>query len=160
MRLFGRAFQIVRRVKMDDIPNVDIDTGKFKYILIKVFEDDEDKKKEKFIVRGYKWAGYHGKCCCVFLFVYLLTILYWCIVFGLLLYPLADILDRVEPGILKNKLKCDCVGGGRIEHSPAKKTIHIYGYSTGYGQADHKISVELVKKEYPEHTVTWSNEGY
>lgn len=41
---------------MDDIPEVDIDTGKFKYILIKVYDDD----KSKFIVRGYNWAAFHG----------------------------------------------------------------------------------------------------
>ncbi|XP_017463632.1 PREDICTED: 14 kDa phosphohistidine phosphatase-like [Rhagoletis zephyria] len=72
----------------------------------------------------------------------------------------ADILERVEPHILKSKLSCECVGGGRIEHLPAKKTIRIYGYSQGYGQADHSISCALVKKEYPEYTVTWSNDGY
>ncbi|KAH9397728.1 14 kDa phosphohistidine phosphatase [Tyrophagus putrescentiae] len=87
--------------------------------------------KEKHIVRGYSWAPFH-----------------------------ADILERVEPHILKSKLSCECVGGGRIEHLPAKKTIRIYGYSQGYGQADHSISCALVKKEYPEYTVTWSNDGY
>ncbi|KAI2799301.1 hypothetical protein RDWZM_001973 [Blomia tropicalis] len=112
---------------MDDIPEVDIDTGKFKYILIKVYDDD----KSKFIVRGYNWAAFH-----------------------------ADILDKVEPNIVKSKLKCDCVGGGRIEHSPANKKIHIYGYSQGFGLADHKVSCELIKKEYPDYTVTWANEGY
>ena len=44
---------------MEDIPDVDIDTGKFKYILIKVWQQD-DESKSKFIVRGYTWAGYHG----------------------------------------------------------------------------------------------------
>ena len=45
------------KYKMNDIPNVDIDTGKFKYILIKVTDQD----RSKYIVRGYRWAGYHGK---------------------------------------------------------------------------------------------------
>mgnify|MGYP002716706795 FL=1 len=70
----------------------------------------------------------------------------------------ADIFDVVAPQ--DGKLKYDCVGGGRIEHSPEKKIIHIYGYSQGFGQADHKISCDLVAKKYLDYKVTWSNEGY
>lgn len=44
-------------VTMDDIPDVDIDTKRFKYILIKVSEGD----RSKYIVRGYSWAAYHGE---------------------------------------------------------------------------------------------------
>lgn len=58
------------------------------------------------------------------------------------------------------KIKYECVGGGRIEHSPENKKINIFGYSQGFGQADHSISSELIKKKYPDYTVTWSNEGY
>mgnify|MGYP000123688926 FL=1 len=46
-----------RVTNIDDLPDVDIDSnGRFKYILIKVIDDD----KSKFLVRGYKWAAYHG----------------------------------------------------------------------------------------------------
>lgn len=61
--LFGNFF--LRRpfatfAKMDDIPEVDIDSeGKFKYILIKV--EEKDSSKAKHIVRGYSWAPFHGK---------------------------------------------------------------------------------------------------
>jgi len=42
---------------LDQIPNVEIDAnGRFKYILIKLKKSDE----EKYIVRGFKWAEYHG----------------------------------------------------------------------------------------------------
>ncbi|KAH9415722.1 14 kDa phosphohistidine phosphatase-like [Dermatophagoides pteronyssinus] len=115
-----------RVTNIDDLPDVDIDSnGRFKYILIKVIDDD----KSKFLVRGYKWAAYH-----------------------------ADIFDVVAPQ--DSKFKYECVGGGRIQHSSEKKTIHVYGYSQGFGQADHKISCDLISKKYPDYKVTWSNEGY
>ncbi len=43
---------------MEEIANVDIDNGKFKYVLIKII--DGKNNKEKYIVRGYSWAAYHG----------------------------------------------------------------------------------------------------
>ena len=42
------------------IPIVDIDaSGTFKYVLIKVFSTT-DADKLTYIVRGHKWAEYHG----------------------------------------------------------------------------------------------------
>lgn len=42
---------------MENIVNVDIDAaGRFKYILIKIKIGD----KEKYVVRGYSWAEFHG----------------------------------------------------------------------------------------------------
>jgi hypothetical protein len=43
---------------MEEIANVDIDSGKFKYVLIKIM--DAKNNKEKYIIRGYSWAGFHG----------------------------------------------------------------------------------------------------
>lgn len=51
--------------QLEAIPAVDIDSGRFKYVLIRVdMQDDAEAKQEhnKVIVRGYKWAGFHGKC--------------------------------------------------------------------------------------------------
>lgn len=46
---------------MDTVEDVDIDgDGTFKYILIKV-STTGDNPTSKLIVRGYSWAGYHGK---------------------------------------------------------------------------------------------------
>lgn len=43
---------------MENIANVDIDaSGRFKYILIKI----KSVNNEKYVVRGYAWAEYHGK---------------------------------------------------------------------------------------------------
>ncbi len=49
---------------LDSIAPVDIDVGRFKYVLIRVdFEDPAAGGAEvsKVIVRGYSWAAYHGK---------------------------------------------------------------------------------------------------
>ena len=53
---------------LGQIPDVDIDSdGVFKYVLIRVHlaEPSGDPAKEcKEIVRGYKWAEYHGLRSC------------------------------------------------------------------------------------------------
>ncbi|XP_041379591.1 14 kDa phosphohistidine phosphatase-like [Gigantopelta aegis] len=72
----------------------------------------------KTIVRGYEWAEYH-----------------------------ADILDRVAPRLCEKGLTYDCVGGGRIRHESNTKTLYIYGYSVGFGQANHRITVDIFEKE-------------
>ncbi|TKR93159.1 hypothetical protein L596_007664 [Steinernema carpocapsae] len=117
---------------VSQVDNVDLDPkGVFKYILIKV--TDNKSKESKFIVRGYKRCGYH-----------------------------ADILDEVMATERKRGLDIDfdCVGGGRVRHEPEKNEIFVYGYSQGYGQADHKKSVDIIKTKYPSYNVTFSNEGY
>ena len=43
---------------MDQVDDVDIDSGRFKYVLIKV--TDKQSKEKKYIVRGYARSGYHG----------------------------------------------------------------------------------------------------
>ncbi|KYQ57412.1 Sex-regulated protein janus-A [Trachymyrmex zeteki] len=71
----------------------------------------------------------------------------------------SDIFDQVDEQIKKHAgLRANCVGGGRIEHDPDEKTIKVYGYSQGFGKADHQVSVELLKKKYSTYNVTWSDE--
>ncbi|KAI6177559.1 14 kDa phosphohistidine phosphatase-like protein [Aphelenchoides bicaudatus] len=90
----------------------------------------KDSKDSKFIVRGYARCGYH-----------------------------ADIFDVVQ-GKAPKDVDLDCVGGGRILHDPAEKKLKVYGYSQGYGQADHSKSVEVLKKKYTDYDISFSNEGY
>ena len=72
-----------------------------------------------------------------------------------------DIFEAVEPSITKLKCRAECVGGGRILHKPDVKSIFIYGYSQGYGRADHTITQKLIKEKYPQYSdISWSNEGY
>ncbi|XP_038063611.1 14 kDa phosphohistidine phosphatase-like isoform X2 [Patiria miniata] len=117
---------------LDSVADVEIDSsGKFKYILIKIWPKD-DKNNSKYIVRGDGRVDYH-----------------------------ADIFDEVEPKLRSKKISCDCEGGGRIQHKPQAKTILVYGYSQGFGRADHSITVEKLKAKYPGYTsITFNNEGY
>ncbi|GAB6025101.1 14 kDa phosphohistidine phosphatase [Chamberlinius hualienensis] len=114
---------------LDSVADVDIDTGRFKYILIRL--KDKQTNAIKKIVRGYTWAGYH-----------------------------VDIFEKVESELRKLNLDVFCVGGGRIEHNTDDKSISVYGYSQGYGRADHAITTDIIKKHYPDYKVTWSDEGY
>ncbi|XP_066946652.1 14 kDa phosphohistidine phosphatase-like isoform X2 [Macrobrachium rosenbergii] len=118
---------------LDKVEDADIDVGRFKYILINVHHSPEGGPEvSKHIVRGYCSAGFHS-----------------------------DVYDKVAPAIEKLGLDCECLGGGRILHDAEKKTIEVFGYSQGYGRADHSISVAILKKKYPDYDkITFSNDGY
>ncbi|KYM76361.1 Sex-regulated protein janus-A [Atta colombica] len=67
----------------------------------------------------------------------------------------SDIFDEVEEQIKKYAgLQANCLGGGKIEHDPDEKIIRVYGSSQGYGKADHQVSIELLKKKYPDYNIT------
>ncbi|GBP44580.1 14 kDa phosphohistidine phosphatase [Eumeta japonica] len=70
----------------------------------------------------------------------------------------SDIFDEVQEKL--ESFDCEPLGGGRISHEPDNKKIHIYGYSQGYGKADHEITAKLVKDAYPGYTISISDEGY
>ncbi len=72
----------------------------------------------------------------------------------------ADIYDDTEEPARKAGIDCQCLGGGRIRHDRANKHIKVYGYSMGFGRADHTKTVELLKEAYPGYEIEWSNEGY
>ncbi|RWS31285.1 janus A-like protein [Leptotrombidium deliense] len=114
---------------MESLPKVDIDEGTFKYVLVKL--KSKDSSDEMTIVRGYKWASYHG-----------------------------DIVDKLEEQLGKMRIECDCVGGGRITHDKSEQYIKVYGYSQGYGKADHKMTCELLKQNYPTYKIEWTDDGY
>ncbi|XP_015908841.1 14 kDa phosphohistidine phosphatase [Parasteatoda tepidariorum] len=118
--------------KLDAVESVRIDDGTFKYILVKVYDPDDEDGTMKYIVRGSGDAEFHG-----------------------------DIYEVTTPAIEALGLECECVGGGRIKHNPSEKTIHVYGYSQGYGRADHLITCRLLKEKYPDYTkIDFSNDGY
>lgn len=121
---------------LDQVEDVVIEAdGVFKYILIELIEPAKNDKPErtKTVVRGFEWAEFH-----------------------------ADILDRVAPKFSELRLDYDCVGGGRIQHDSKNQKIRIYGYSVGFGLANHKVTQELLyrKYSYPDGNITWSNAGY
>ena len=111
-------------------------------------ETDEDERDEKDIVRGYVFAEYH-----------------------------ADVYDKTESEVTSSGLDCECLGGGRIEHKPGEKYIkvtlqcilsppfchsalQVYGYSMGFGRANHARAVEILKTKYKDYKIEWSDEGY
>ena len=54
-----------------------------------------------------------------------------------------------------------CPGGGRVNHDTDGKKLTIYGYSKGYGQANHEQTREMLEKVFPAfYTIDWNNEGY
>lgn len=116
---------------LNKVPDVDIDdSGKFKYVLLNIHDKTNDSSKQ--VVRGYKRAQYH-----------------------------ADIYEETTEQVKEYPdLEVEPLGGGRILFEPENKLIKVYGYSQGYGKADHQISVDLLKKKYPDYNITWSDEGY
>ena len=72
----------------------------------------------------------------------------------------ADIYDKVSGELQKNGYDCECLGGGRISHQSQDRKIHVYGYSMGYGRAQHSVSTEKIKAKYPDYEVTWADDGY
>eukprot|EP00343_Euplotes_focardii_P003551 CAMPEP_0205808554 /NCGR_PEP_ID=MMETSP0205-20121125/12529_1 /ASSEMBLY_ACC=CAM_ASM_000278 /TAXON_ID=36767 /ORGANISM="Euplotes focardii, Strain TN1" /LENGTH=83 /DNA_ID=CAMNT_0053084391 /DNA_START=27 /DNA_END=274 /DNA_ORIENTATION=- len=75
----------------------------------------------------------------------------------------ADILQTFQNeeiyGVGLVEYESNCPGGGRIKFEEEEKKIFVYGYSQGFGRADHEITIGLIKTKYPDHEVTWSNEG-
>ncbi|XP_023311894.1 14 kDa phosphohistidine phosphatase-like [Anoplophora glabripennis] len=138
-----RTFLQLRKMSSTLIPqvkDVDIDpSGVFKYILIKVTSPNSDGQLEdKLIVRGYAECPYHS-----------------------------DINDKVTGELQQLKAskairdwRSKVLGGGRINHDAEAKDIKVYGYSQGYGKADHQLTVDILKKQYPDYNVGFSDEGY
>ncbi|XP_015135021.2 14 kDa phosphohistidine phosphatase isoform X1 [Gallus gallus] len=74
--------------------------------------------------------------------------------------PAADIYDRAAAELEPQGFDCECLGGGRISHQSREKKIHVYGYSVGFGRANHSVTTEKLKAKYPDYEITWADEGY
>lgn len=53
-------------------------------------------------------------------------------------------------------------GGGRINYVPNERRISIFGYSYGFGLADHALSKKIVQEDgrFADCAIVWSNDGY
>ena len=109
--------------------------GVYKYIQIECINKD-NKEDKKLIIRGDAYCSYHKDIFRKFL---------------------TDIMNSNDKD-LKENYEYECIGGGRIEFKP--DSILIYGYSSGYGQADHSKTKEIVQKFFPTYNVETSDEGY
>ncbi|CAI9585414.1 unnamed protein product [Staurois parvus] len=67
------------------------------------------------------------------------------------------IFDKVNPELQALGLRCECLGGGKIEHNSAEKKIRVYGESTGYGRADHSITAEKLRRAFKDYEVVWED---
>ncbi|XP_066149495.1 14 kDa phosphohistidine phosphatase-like isoform X1 [Euwallacea fornicatus] len=125
---------------LPQIKSVDIDpNGTFKYILVKVNSTNtEGKCEDKIIVRGYAECGYHDD----------------------INNKVTDELQALKSAKALNDWRSKVLGGGRIKHDPEGKFLSVYGYSQGYGKADHQVAVNILKTQYPDYNITWSDEGY
>ncbi|ESN91637.1 hypothetical protein HELRODRAFT_108413 [Helobdella robusta] len=74
----------------------------------------------------------------------------------------ADVLEKLEDKLKKENLRMElrCTGGGRIDHDSKNKHIKVYGYSVGFGKADHKVTCNLLKEQYKDYKIDFSNDGY
>ncbi|XP_049580603.1 si:dkey-51e6.1 [Syngnathus scovelli] len=68
------------------------------------------------------------------------------------------IFEKVKPAVEALGLECHCLGGGKIEHKSQEKRIRVFGESTGFGKADHSISVEKLKSVFSDYEITWSDD--
>ncbi|KAJ6635562.1 Sex-regulated protein janus-A [Pseudolycoriella hygida] len=133
LRELSKVFNM-SQVLLDFIPTVDIDKeGRFKYVLIKVYAKElpDGTEPSKLVVRGNVDAQWH-----------------------------ADIYEQFTDMLKALKLDAECLGGGRIEHYPDVKKIKVYGYSQGYGKADHAETKRLLLSKYSNYDVEISDEGY
>jgi phosphohistidine phosphatase len=121
----------------DKVPQVDIDAGVFKYVLLRL-SDPRDSSRSKLLVRGHAAAAYHNH----------------------ILQATKAEVQRLTPEGQQQHLDVQVLGGGRIEHYPDQGVVSVYGYSAAFGPAVHEVAAGLVKKWMPFHNVTWSYEGY
>jgi phosphohistidine phosphatase len=120
------------------VPSVSIAEGAHKYVLIAATEpfpsDGSDECYTKFFVTSKRGAAYHRNAA----------------------EPFVDLLQS------KGYKNINITGGGRIYFSKDEKKISIYGYSYGFGLADHARSKEVIENDvrFEGYDVSWTNDGY
>ncbi|XP_026818879.1 14 kDa phosphohistidine phosphatase isoform X2 [Rhopalosiphum maidis] len=115
---------------LEKIPDVDIDDkGRYKYILIKVTDQNDSSNQSKYVVRGGQRFDFH-----------------------------ADVYDNFKKCVKPDELNVTTriLGGGWLEHGD--KSILVEGASVQYGPADHSISANVLRKAYPDYEITCNNE--
>ena len=114
------------------VPNVEIAEGAHKYVLISAMTPDGTQRQH--FVTSKRGASYHRNAA----------------------EPFVEKLEN------SGYTSIDITGGGRISLDSTNETISVFGYSYGFGLADHALSkaVILADPRYKDFEVTWSNEGY
>ena len=113
-------------------PACDLKEGTFKYVLIRASAADGT---EKLLVRAGP-GDYH-----------------------------ADVAEPTLESLRGAGLEASVLGGGRIAYDPAAAPpaphVRVYGFSYGFGKADHAVSVEVCREHFgADARLEWSDEGY
>ncbi|XP_017310865.1 14 kDa phosphohistidine phosphatase [Ictalurus punctatus] len=109
---------------LSKVPDVEIDP-EGKFKYILVRVKLKGGADHKDIVRGTKSAEYHN-----------------------------HIFEKLIPAMDTLGLECTCLGGGKIEHDSNKKTLRVFGESTGYGKADHAVTVGKLRAVFKDYEIT------
>jgi hypothetical protein len=119
-----------------NVPECIIDeVGTFKYIQIQII-NKSDKNDTKIVIRGTQQFSYHKE---------------------IFRHFLNGILEG--PKELYENYDFEPIGGGRIQRTHSD--ITVYGYSTSYGQCDHKLTCDIIKKYVPDFIkIEYSFGGY
>ena len=120
------------------VSSVSIDEGQWKYVLISATEpyytDESDECYTAFFATSKRGASYHRDAA----------------------EPYVDLLQS------KGYRNIHVSGGGRIHLNSEEKKIRIYGFSYGFGLADHANSKRVIERDdrFKGYDITWSNDGY
>lgn len=171
---------------LDSVNDVEIDKeGVFKYVLICV--SDKETGKAKYVVRGHAWAAYHddvfqaAKTDIRGLSTNLHAV---CVGGGRIRHEPAGH-GTVSKVAADAAAVAAAAGDDPLNPKPAAPTtaaggsgepaaavgslaaagssgghILVYGYSVGYGRAEHSLACEALRRAYPTYTVKWSDDGY
>ena len=77
----------------------------------------------------------------------------------------ADVAEPTLESLRGAGLEASVLGGGRIAYDPAAAPpaphVRVYGFSYGFGKADHAVSVEVCREHFgADARLEWSDEGY
>ena len=116
----------------EPIPNVTIAEGTHKYVLITALLPGSNERQHFVVSR--RNASYHRNAA-------------------------EPYVQKLEKSGYKS---ISVLGGGRIALDTKKRSISIYGFSYGFGLADHALSKSVVEKDprWKDYEISWSNEGY
>ena len=124
------------------IETVEMTPGTHKYVLMKVYNEENGEKK--FLVRSYARCSYHAE-------------------------NFREAVSELRKDERMATLKAHVIGGGRIEYDKEKKSVFVYGYSMTFGRTPgcNKKTMEIIRKRFAEDEgdgplaeCKWSDEGY
>jgi phosphohistidine phosphatase len=118
--------------KFERVSSVSIDEGSHKYVLISAKEPGSNELS--WFVISRRGSAYHRNAA----------------------EPMVQVLE------VSGYQDINITGGGRIHLDEYNKTISVFGFSYGFGLADHELTRKVILEDerYREYDVSWSNDGY